>query len=214
VEGDDRDRLRRMAIEILSAGDRSDGGDFVREIAGGEIGHHAAVGQAGDEEAIGINGIIAFEFSDERAEEGDIIDIVFEGVGAAVSGVPGEEMIFEPAGAVGIGDQEIFLVSLKAHARHFFGAFGIASAAVNDDHHGKGCFGVVGGRGVDEVGAGAAVDLDLAIVAIGSGVDGAGSEEKADGNGEGYAGDEKDGEDQENKKADWQVTGLHGWYWI
>jgi len=35
---------------------------------------------------------------------------------------------------------------------------------------------------VDEVGPGAPIDLDLAIVAIGGGGDGASSEEKMDGN--------------------------------
>ena len=65
----------------------SDSGNFVRELAGQAIRHHAAIGNAGGIDALGINRVVLLEPGDQRAKERHVVHIVLHGVGAAGSGV-------------------------------------------------------------------------------------------------------------------------------
>src|SRR5271154_6776247 len=97
-------------------------------------------------------------------------------------------MILKETRAVGVGDEKVFTIGFRAHAGHFFGVFGIATAAVDDDHERQAGLSVESWRRVDEEGAGAAIHPDRAVMMTG----GSGEVRKhAMRAGERYAGDKQ-----------------------
>ena len=88
-----RRRVARVCIpDSMGSGDGRNGGDFVGRFASHLIRHHSAVGHASDKDAFRVSRVLVFHFVDQRAEEGDVVHIIFLRVGAAVAGIPGVEI--------------------------------------------------------------------------------------------------------------------------
>ena len=85
VEDNHGDGFGGMAGDVERTFNGRDGGHFAGEFAAHTVGHHAAVGDSGDENAAAVDGVLVFEMVDECVEETDVVNTVFHGVGAAVA---------------------------------------------------------------------------------------------------------------------------------
>src|SRR5712692_7583737 len=154
MKNDDGNGAGWTAIKVLRAFHGSYRSDFVGQIAGGAIAHHSAVRDSSHEDALGIDGVILFEFSDQRAQEAGIVHVVEHGIAATIAGVPRGHAA-DAACAAGIDGDEILLICLGAHAGHALGAFRALAAAVKHENERKLRLTVVAGRNVNQIGAGA-----------------------------------------------------------
>src|SRR6185437_6415124 len=90
VEVDDRHRARgRAGRHAVDAGDGRDGGDAIGELAADAVRHEAAVGHAGDEDAVRVDAQAIGGGVEEVLDEADVVDVVGGGLAAAGAGVPG-----------------------------------------------------------------------------------------------------------------------------
>ena len=67
-------------------------------------------------------------------DEADIVDLVLEGVGAAMAGIPGEQPAAgHAAGAARIDDDELLARRDDVELRHVLRILGMSAAAVEDE---------------------------------------------------------------------------------
>ena len=120
----------------------SDGGNARqrrgRSFARNAVGHHAAVGNAGRKNFLGVNWILGLQSSNQRAQESHVINFIVERIAAAVAGIPRQEFVFVSARSIRINDDEIFFVGLRAHPRLLHRSFRAATAAVQNNHEREG----------------------------------------------------------------------------
>ena len=128
------------------------------------MGHHAAVGHAGDKDAAAIDAGQPVDLVDQRGDEPDVVHVVALRGPAAMRGVPG---LHDPD-AVWEDGEERLGVGLLAPTVMRSGVLGAAEPAVQHDDDGQLAAAVIVCRDVEDVRASETAPGHLAIVAAGA----------------------------------------------
>ena len=100
------------------------------------MGHHRAVGHAGDVDTLAIDAMFGRQLIDEGADEPDVIDSLLHRVPTAVTGIPREQRSAARC-TLGVHDDDPFRLGFHGEAGHRLRVPRVAATAVqhNDERH-------------------------------------------------------------------------------